>query len=861
PRDTNPLLADTDGDGWEDDDDSFPGDPSEWVDTDADGVGNHADADDDNDGLPDLWETFYGFDPFQGGDQHGDPDGDGVDNAVEYAAGTNPMRAPAESGAGLWSFDEGSGSAVHDGSGNDNDGRFVRGGKWAAGVFGKAAKFTGGRYVTVSNDSTLDITGDITLAAWIQPTQKQTQYLIKKARHGSSNGYELSLSSSGYAFVRFNQRSSGNTYKLLSNTKYPTNGSTWMFVAATFDGSKIRLYVNGELDASKHAPSLSIKTNTRKLSIGAQDDGKNPFRGRLDNAHVYDRALSAEEIEILLDTGEAPWDDDGDGVPNGADPFPNDSLEWSDSDDDGIGDYADQDDDNDGLPDAWEIEHGLNPLSSTDASGDADSDGLPNLLEYQLGMNPLDLPIAPGEEAPDHDEDGMPTWWEGHFGLDPFDPADALLDPDGDGTPSVEEYREERSPLVAPSKALAVWGFDESGGTTATDNSGNGHDGTLTGAQTLPSRTDGAIHGGIYFPGALAGSPRVRVPDHPDLHVDGHITIGAWIRPEVQKTQYLVKKGRFGDFDGFELGLSAAGRPFVRFNQRSSGNAYKLMAGRTYPTDGSTWMHVAATYDGSKIAIFIDGQESTHEYVSDLSIGANDLALSIGAQDDGSGAFQGSIDDVQLYDVAATPLDLQNIMRGDITISDLHGALSSPVLKEAGGECGGTPVNFKIAFIGDQGNGPAAVKVLELIKNEGTDAVVHAGDFDYDHDPEGWDELITEKLGVNFPYFASAGNHDEEVFYGSDGYQSYMEDRLERLGIPWTGDLGVMSTFEYAGMNFVFTAPGIAGSGNGLHDDYIRDQFDESDHVWRISSWHKCQNKMQAGSKPNETGWGVYEES
>ena len=98
-------------------------------------------------------------------------------------------------------------------------------------------------------------------------------------------------------------------------------------------------------------------------------------------------------------------------------------------------------------------------------------------------------------------------------------------------------------------------------------------------------------------------------------------------------------------------------------------------------------------------------------------------------------------------------------------------------------------------------------------------------------DPEGWDELITEKLGVNFPYFASAGNHDEEVFYGSDGYQSYMEDRLERLGIPWTGDLGVMSTFEYAGMNFVFTAPGIAGSGNGLHDDYIRDQFDESDHV------------------------------
>ena len=81
------------------------------------------------------------------------------------------------------------------------------------------------------------------------------------------------------------------------------------------------------------------------------------------------------------------------------------------------------------------------------------------------------------------------------------------------------------------------------------------------------------------------------------------------------------------------------------------------------------------------------------------------------------------------------------------------------------------PVNFTIAFIGDQGLGTNAEAALRLIKNEGADAVLHQGDFDYHDNPAGWDGQINGILGPDFPYFASVGNHDAMRFYGSGGYQ------------------------------------------------------------------------------------------
>ncbi|MEN8183224.1 MAG: metallophosphoesterase [Myxococcota bacterium] len=174
------------------------------------------------------------------------------------------------------------------------------------------------------------------------------------------------------------------------------------------------------------------------------------------------------------------------------------------------------------------------------------------------------------------------------------------------------------------------------------------------------------------------------------------------------------------------------------------------------------------------------------------------------------------------------------------------------------------PINFTVAFLGDQGlssRDPDAEAVLRLIATEGADAVVHSGDFDYRNDPAAWDAQITSVLGENFPYFASVGNHDRSRFYASGGYQELLEARLSRLGISWQGDLGVQSSLRYAGLFFVLTAPDVFGAGDGFHDLYIRDTLAADDSIWRISSWHKNMRRMQTGGKSDETGWGVYEES
>jgi hypothetical protein len=172
-----------------------------------------------------------------------------------------------------------------------------------------------------------------------------------------------------------------------------------------------------------------------------------------------------------------------------------------------------------------------------------------------------------------------------------------------------------------------------------------------------------------------------------------------------------------------------------------------------------------------------------------------------------------------------------------------------------------TPENFKVAFFGDQGLGLDAVAVLDLVAGEGADAVVHMGDFDYANDPAAWEAQIDATLGADFPYFASAGNHDADSFYGPGGYQERLEARMTSLGIVWDGDLGVQSSFEYGGVFFVLTAPGDFGDGDGFHDLYVRDQLAASPHLWRVSGWHRNMNALQVGGKSDDTGWGVYEES
>ncbi|MFO7973319.1 MAG: IPT/TIG domain-containing protein [Candidatus Hydrogenedentota bacterium] len=108
------------------------------------------------------------------------------------------------------------------------------------------------------------------------------------------------------------------------------------------------------------------------------------------------------------------------------------------------------DSDLDGLPNYWEVEHGLDPTDDGSTNpdngpdGDPDGDGLSNAAEFEVGTNPTDA---------DTDDDGMPDGWEVEHGLDPLE-DDADDDEDNDGYTNAEEYEAGTDPRDANSVPL-----------------------------------------------------------------------------------------------------------------------------------------------------------------------------------------------------------------------------------------------------------------------------------------------------------------------------------------------------------------------------------------------------------------------
>lgn len=167
----------------------------------------------------------------------------------------------------------------------------------------------------------------------------------------------------------------------------------------------------------------------------------------------------------LLDLADGPGDhvsirhvdSDGDGWLDAYDNCPVVvNPDQANHDGDALGDACDPDDDNDGLPDGWEEEYGMNPADSSDVELDDDGDGLTNLQEYRRGTRP-DMADTDSDGAGDRldncprnfnadqgdldgdgdgdvcdedaDGDGVSNGDELFAGSDPHDDSDIILDP------------------------------------------------------------------------------------------------------------------------------------------------------------------------------------------------------------------------------------------------------------------------------------------------------------------------------------------------------------------------------------------------------------------------------------------------
>ncbi|MBN2315586.1 MAG: LamG domain-containing protein [Sedimentisphaerales bacterium] len=240
---------------------------------------------------------------------------------------------------GYWKFDEASGSAAYDSSGNGNDATFIGDPQWVDGHFAGALEFDGsGDYLDCGDDSSLAIGEAVTIAVWIKVYALGMDHKIGGNQDGSHGGYKMTVYSNNK--VEFEIRDSANASTLNRNTAGGTELETdvWYHVAGVYsqEGGYIRTFVNGALDREMATTSV-LGVSPGHLYIGCEpyNTSSYHFNGVMDDLRLYNAALEDTEILAVMEGAE--------GYPYALSPEPEDgaiiedtwtSLSWR------AGDYA-----------------------------------------------------------------------------------------------------------------------------------------------------------------------------------------------------------------------------------------------------------------------------------------------------------------------------------------------------------------------------------------------------------------------------------------------------------------------------------------------------------------------------------------
>jgi parallel beta-helix repeat protein len=209
----------------------------------------------------------------------------------------NPDQADSDPGApgtiSYWKFDDGSGTTAKD-SVDANSGTLMNGPTWATGKVSGALQFDGSNdYVDCGVASNLGITSEITVEAWVKTTQAPgataRSFVDKVSSQSPYRGYNLGAYN-GHAYF-----AAGGDYGgyAVTSTSIVNNG-VWHHLAGVYNGTHSFIYVDGILEQSAAKTNLLATSDPVHLWIGKDPWGN--FGGMIDEAAVYNRALTAEEI-------------------------------------------------------------------------------------------------------------------------------------------------------------------------------------------------------------------------------------------------------------------------------------------------------------------------------------------------------------------------------------------------------------------------------------------------------------------------------------------------------------------------------------------------------------------------------------
>ncbi|MEA2696950.1 MAG: hypothetical protein QOI66_1221 [Myxococcales bacterium] len=508
----------------------------------------------------------------------------------------------------------------------------------------------------------------ITIAGWVNSTSRNSTY----PRIVDMPAYQLSFAQAGLPAaenpnsVAWTGATTGNAAQWRTPTNSITDGA-WYHIAVTFTAADVpTIYINGvnqTLTMYSVAVSGSPISNVGTGYIGNKSDLSRGWTGLIDDLRIYNRILSASEINSLY-IGNQPGTGLATQTMAGAPTVTNDLTLASGTLAVGANAITVGGSWNNyggiftagsgtvtlNLTSAEVIRSAGQPFKNLTLNGVSATWTLEDWLKVDGTLTMTNGALLPGAYAV---HVGALTKTSGTFTAGT---SMVVIDTTSDVTEGTGfSFNNLRAEAPDETGLVGYWKFDEGQGTTVRDVTGTGNNGTLVGntrwVDTLPASIGFDNHAALSFNGttAYAEVGTTSLPAN-----NAHQTISAWVNLASSADQFVVTLWDTGS--GTTLGVLGGAIKAWAWSAT-------VLASTTLPSLG-VWHHIAYTFDGTTHKVYVDGgtpgtgagAANTHA-VTRAQFGAFNNGSSMSP-------YSGQLDDVRIYNVTLTAAQIKNLAAG-----------------------------------------------------------------------------------------------------------------------------------------------------------------------------------------------------
>jgi hypothetical protein len=463
-------------------------------------------------------------------------------------------------------------------------------------------------FVQIPDSASVRITNFITVEAWIKRAVRGAQHSIVEKYDCNGGGYVLRVTPED--LLLFATLDDCGDFSLVTGAT-SLQSNTWYHVAGLWDGSELRVYVNGVLDGAASA-SRNPKAGTSPLRIGQRGNDGTFFAGVIDEVRLWNVARTEPQLAANKDG----------------------CLSGTES----------------GLAGYWRFDEG---------NGTVANDATTNNNDGQLINGPIWVPSPlacagpPGTNeirtltvSSENPNAGVAIEVTPH-------------DRNGEGNGTTQFTRQYTNSttvtLLAPltavnSNSFVRWkvdGVDQSLGQRALIVNLN----TNRTARAIYEGTPSGSGQALLYDGV---NDFVQIPDSTSVRITNFITVEAWIKRAVRGAQHSIVEKYDCTGGGYVLRVTSEDQ--LLFATLDNCGEFSLVTGATI-LQSNTWYHVAGLWNGSELRVYVNGTlDGAASSSRNPKTGTSPLR--IGQRGNDGTFFAGVIDEVRLWNVARSEAQL-----------------------------------------------------------------------------------------------------------------------------------------------------------------------------------------------------------